>query len=126
MSTIGELAKRLNINVETIRYYERMGLIAQPEKPLSGFRQYSKLHEDRLRFIINAKSLGFTLAEIENLLLMSNNCGDVRSLGLKKLELIRSKIRSLKALEDVIVELTDHCQMKDGMQACPIIDALKN
>lgn len=126
MSTIGELAKSLKINVETIRYYERMGLIDQPEKPISGYRQYSKLHEERVRFIMNAKSLGFTLAEIENLLLMSSNCEDVQSLGLKKLELIQAKIRRLKALEAVIVELTDHCQTNNKMQSCPIIDALKD
>lgn len=126
MNTIGKLANELNINVETIRYYERQGLIEQPVKPKTGYRDYTDAHKKQLTFIINAKALGFTLNEIQSLLLLSNDCVKVRSLGLKKLAVIRHKIKRLQKLEKVIVELTNYCELNEAVKPCPIIDALSD
>ena len=79
---IGQLAKQANISVETIRYYERRGLIQRPTKPGAGYREYSGVILQRLRFIKRAKNLGFTLDEIENLLQLSQGaCADVQALA---------------------------------------------
>jgi MerR family transcriptional regulator, mercuric resistance operon regulatory protein len=125
MKTIGKLAKELAINSETIRYYEREGLIQQPKKPAHGFRLYSDAIADRIRFISKAKALGFSLKEIKALISMDGNCQQVESMGLKKLALIREKIADLKRLEKVIAEMTSECQKNKDPADCPIINSLK-
>ncbi len=125
MKTIGGVAKELKINVETIRYYEREGLIQQPIKPDIGYRKYDKDTTDQINFIINAKLLGFSLDEIKSLLDLSDSCSDVKELGIKKLELIRKKIQELKKLEKSIIELTDDCNRNIKNSSCPIIESLK-
>jgi MerR family transcriptional regulator, mercuric resistance operon regulatory protein len=124
MKTIGKAAKELGINIETIRYYEKKGLIEQPKKPSSGYRHYSQTTIKSLRFILKAKSLGFTLNEISTLLSLSGNCKEVESLGLKKLTLIRQKIADLQRLELVICEMTKSCQRNNKSDNCPIIESL--
>jgi MerR family mercuric resistance operon transcriptional regulator len=124
MKTIGKAAKELGINIETIRYYERKGLIKQPVKPDTGYRHYNQATIKGLRFILKAKSLGFTLNEISTLLSLSGNCKDVESLGLNKLVLIRQKIADLKRLEQVISEMTKSCQDNADTENCPIIESL--
>ena len=125
MKTIGKLAKELNINVETIRFYETKGLISQPIKPESGYRLYSGAIADKLRFIAKAKALGFTLKEISSLMSMENNCDQIESLGLQKLDIIRNKISDLQRLESVISEMTNSCKANQDKSSCPIIDSLK-
>ncbi len=125
MKTIGKLAKDLDISVETIRFYERKGLIEQPLKPETGYRVYGKSLVDQLRFILKAKALGFTLNEIKSLMSLSENCADVESLGLQKLQLIRDKIADLQRLEEVIRDMTDSCKANQSPNSCPIIDSLK-
>jgi MerR family transcriptional regulator, mercuric resistance operon regulatory protein len=124
MQTIGKVAKQLNINSETIRYYERLGLIQQPIKPDSGFRIYDQTLLKRLTFILKAKALGFTLKEIQSLLDLSQNCQQVESLGLIKLKLISEKIEQLQQLELVIENLTTSCQSNQNKQQCPVIESL--
>ncbi len=126
MATIGELANKLNINVETIRFYQRKGLIQQPKKPLSGFRYYDETIADQLNFIIQAKTLGFTLQEISSLMSLDNDCQQVQSLSLQKLTLIREKINNLQKLEQVISQMTASCNINNSNENCPIIASLKS
>jgi MerR family mercuric resistance operon transcriptional regulator len=125
MKTIGKLAKELDINVETIRFYEKEGLISQPTKPENGYRLYGIGIKNKLKFIAKAKALGFTLKEISSLMSMENNCVQVESLGLQKLEIIRNKISDLQRLETVISEMTNSCKTNQDQSFCPIIDSLK-
>ena len=125
MKTIGKLAKELDISVETIRFYERKGLIKQPLKPENGYRLYSITIADQLKFILKSKALGFTLNEIASLKSLSGNCADDESMGLKKLKLICDKITDLQRLEKVIQEMTDSCKSNQDPNTCPIINALK-
>ena len=125
MKTIGKLAKSLNLNVETIRFYEREGLITQPIKPISGYRHYDESITGQLRFITKAKALRFTLREIKSLMSMDNNCSQVELLSRQKLAIIRDKINDLQRLEKVILDMTDTCMQNEDPTHCPIIDSLK-
>lgn len=125
MKTIGKLAKELNVNIETIRFYEKKGLIEQPIKPENGYRLYNNTIANQLRFIAKAKALGFTLKEISSLMKMDGDCNQVESLSLLKLEIIRNKIADLQHLEKVISEMTNSCKTNKDQTNCPIIDSLK-
>jgi len=123
--TIGQLAKKAEINLETIRYYERRGLIARPEKPATGYRQYSNDLLQELFFIKRAKTLGFNLDEIQNLLLLSGgHCTEIQSLAEQKLDQVQYKIRDLQRLEDVLADLVRQCNANADEAHCPIVDAL--
>lgn len=124
MKTIGKLAKELSINVETVRFYERKGLIVQPLKPDSGYRIYDNTHVNQLKFILKAKALGFTLDEVASLMSLSGSCADVESMGLQKLRLIREKISDLQRLEQVIQDMTNSCKANHDPNSCPIINSL--
>lgn len=125
MKTIGKLAKELNLNVETIRFYEREGLIEQPIKPQIGYRLYNDAIARQLKFICKAKALGFTLKEVAELMALDGECEKVASLGLQKLHIIQNKIADLQRLEKVIEEMTNSCLDNDDESNCPIIDSLK-
>lgn len=125
MKTIGKLAKELNINIETIRFYEREGLISQPIKPESGYRLYNLAIANQLKFIAKAKALGFTLKEISSLMSMDGDCAQVEVLGLQKLKIIRNKISDLQRLEKVISDMTNSCKTNQDQSTCPIINSLK-
>ncbi|WP_372762233.1 MerR family DNA-binding transcriptional regulator [Pseudoalteromonas sp.] len=125
MKTIGKLARDLDISVETIRFYERKGLITQPPKPASGYRLYNNILASQLRFILKAKALGFTLKEVASLMSLSGNCADIESLGRKKLRLISDKIADLHRLEQLIQGMTDSCKANQDPHCCPIINALQ-
>lgn len=125
--TIGFVAKQAGVNVETIRYYQREGLITEPPKPESGFRVYPPETIDQLKFIQRAKSLGFTLAEIAVLLKLSaSDCTTTRALTQQKLDLVRSKIADLKAIEAALETLVTECEASQPTDNCPIIAALNN
>ena len=122
---IGQLAKQADISVETIRYYERRGLIQRPTKPGAGYREYSQEILRRLRFIKKAKSLGFTLDEIENLLQLSQGeCADVQVLAQQKFDQISEKINHLQRLQQALKQLLDQCQQSLDEAHCPIIESL--
>ena len=94
--SIGKLAQAAQVSVETIRYYERRGLITQPPKPAQGYRTYTKATLARILFIKRAQELGFTLEEIENLLVLGeSHCSEVQELAESKLVSVRSKINDL-------------------------------
>jgi MerR family mercuric resistance operon transcriptional regulator len=98
--TINSVAKKSGIGIETIRYYQRIGLIEKPEKPLSGYRVYSEVIIDRLLFIQRAKGLGFSLAEIANLLALSDGrCTEAKELAIHKIEITKNKINDLQRFQ---------------------------
>ncbi|KZY40368.1 MerR family transcriptional regulator, partial [Pseudoalteromonas shioyasakiensis] len=99
--------------------------ITQPEKPISGYRQYDESIAGQLRFITKAKALGFTLREIKSLMSMDSNCAQVELLNRQKLAIIRDKINDLQRLEKVIVGMTNTCMQNEDPTHCPIIDSLK-
>ena len=123
--TIGKLANKANISVETIRYYERRGLIKRPVKPDIGYRQYENESLQRLLFIKKAKTLGFSLDEIGNLLVLSEgHCADVQSLARQKLIGIKTKVKDLQRLEHVLEDLVGQCSNNIDAAHCPIINTL--
>jgi MerR family mercuric resistance operon transcriptional regulator len=124
--SIGQVAKDAEVNVETVRYYQRRGLLAEPPKPVGGHRRYSSQVVKRLRFIKRAQVLGFTLEEIENLLRLdgANTCADTRSLAAHKLDVIEAKIADLAAMQSVLAGLVQQCEIGEKRGECPIINAL--
>ena len=122
---IGELAKLATVNIETVRFYERKGLIKQPVKPQSGYRQYTVEALERILFIKRSQKLGFTLEEISTLLSMeSAKCDEVQALAKSKLISVRNKLHDLKQMESALKSLLKDCQTNAERAGCPIIDAL--
>tara|TARA_R110000764_G_scaffold239476_1_gene339000 strand:- start:2720 stop:3106 length:387 start_codon:yes stop_codon:yes gene_type:complete len=125
--TISKVAKELEINIETVRFYERRGLIKQPIKPDVGCRHYPQETINRIRFIKRAQELGFTLNEITNLLNLNDNpCHQVQDLAELKLQTVRKKKDDLCRLEKVLMVQLAQCQKNSDEQYCPIIDALQS
>ncbi|ALZ74782.1 Hg(II)-responsive transcriptional regulator [Rheinheimera sp. F8] len=124
--TIGQLANAAVVNVETIRYYERRGLVEQPGKPTQGFRRYPVTTLNRLRFIKRAQELGFTLEEIHHLLTLNDTpCQGVQDVATLKLANVRSKIADLQSLELVLHHLLNQCASNPDQTHCPIIESLQ-
>jgi MerR family mercuric resistance operon transcriptional regulator len=126
--TIGILAKQAGINVETIRFYQRRGLIEEPEKPLGGIRRYTQMHARRIRFIKESQMLGFSLEEIADLLTLEDgkHCREAEQLGSAKLATVRERMARLGRVEKVLATLVDQCQCNTGKVRCPLIAALEN
>lgn len=124
--TIGTLAKRGGVNVETIRYYQRRGLLQEPTKPQSGFRQYTSDTVKRVRFIKRAQALGFTLEEITSLLALDERkaCLETRGIAAHKLELIKEKIADLSKMKKALSRLVCACDNSSVGAPCPIIHLL--
>ncbi len=126
--TIGTLAKRAGVKRSTVRYYERRGLLPAPARRRSGYREYTDEHVHRLRFIRRAQALGFTLAEIRELMALrvepAGQAGDVRRRVVRKLEDVEARIRDLEALRAVLLELVGACAGAGSTAACPILEAL--
>ncbi len=123
--TIGKLARKADVNVETIRYYERTGLIEQPDKPSGGFRHYDSAILERILFIKKAQTLGFRLDEIRTLLELSvGHCAEIQSIAEDKLEDVQGKIQDLKQLETVLTDLVKQCRARADKAYCPIVEAL--
>ncbi|KJZ40677.1 Hg(II)-responsive transcriptional regulator [Pseudomonas fluorescens] len=124
--SIGKLAAAAGVNIETIRYYQRRGLLDEPPKPLSGYRHYLPEQVKRLRFIKRAQALGFTLDEVGILLKLDAacTCRETRALAVHKLALIELKMADLAALRQVLGGLVQECDAGAGGAACPIIDVL--
>ena len=119
--TISGLAQEAGIGVETIRYYQRSGLIAEPPKPASGYRRYSQDVVEELRFILRAKELGFTLAEIRELLTLDSNDIESRKLlASAKLDLIRQKIADLQTMASSLETVVNSCQSSADSCSCPL------
>ena len=126
--TIGLLAKRANVNLETIRFYERKGLLPEPPRNKSGHRQYSIKDLRRTAFIKRTQSLGFSLQAICDLLSFKaasgKTCGDVKKRGSAKLIDIEEKIQSLQRMREVLQRLEADCPGKGSLNECPILETL--
>ena len=125
--TIGKLANLSSVSVETIRYYQKIKLFEEPNKPLNGYRLYTSDHVQQLKFIKKAQRLGFTLQEIDELLdIGSGNCSDVQAKALLKRDQISQQISELKALEATLNDLISACVSSDETHHCPIIQSLSD
>lgn len=123
--TIGTLAKAANVNIETIRYYQRIGLITEPDKPVQGYRIYPSATLKRLRFIKRAQQLGFSLAEITELLeLGEGSCRDVQKRAEEKRNQIDRQINDLQNLRSTLTDLIKTCQSGSDGNQCAIIETL--
>ena len=124
--TIGRLAKEAGVNIDTIRYYERNGLIPEPVRRASGYREYEVADVRRLRFIVRAKDLGFTLAEIAELLSLSadRDVGGVKRRAEQRLEHVEHKIEELQRVRRGLKTLIDACPGRGDLERCPIVAAL--
>ncbi len=125
---IGEVAKRSGVGVDTVRFYERRGLIADPPRRPSGYRQYPPETVQRVRFIRQAKALGFTLEEIRGLLELrvdpDKSCADVRALANLKIADIEEKMAKLARIKAALGELARACRGEGPTSECPILDAI--
>ena len=124
---IGEISTRTGVNIETIRYYERIGLIPAPPRKNGRRRIYDESHVRRLRFVRRSRGLGFALDDIRTLLALADRgeqaCSETKEMTVRHLADVRGKIASLRKLERALREMTDAC--RPGRQSsCPILDAL--
>jgi MerR family copper efflux transcriptional regulator len=128
--TIGRLAELGGVNLETVRYYEREGLLPKPPRTTSGYRIFPPDAARRLRFIKRAQELGFSLGEIRELLSLRMRPGirhaDVRSRAQAKIVDIEQKIRTLQRMKRVLASLTDRCEACPPSEACPILESLED
>ena len=124
--TIGKLAESCGVNVETIRYYQRRGLLEEPARVEGGYRRYPVAMTKRLRFIKRAQALGFTLTEVGGLLRLGEGgvCVETRSLAVGKASLIDKKIADLTAMRAALRELAGRCDASAEGTGCPILEAL--
>lgn len=124
--TIGRVAKVAGVNVETIRYYQRRGLLSEPDKPLGGYRHYPAEMVNTLRFIKRAQALGFTLEEVAGLLHLEQACAcaETRTLAAHKLELIDRQLTGLAAMRKALARLVRQCDRAEPTKGCAIIQAL--
>lgn len=124
----GEVAAQAGVNVQTLRYYERRGLLRQPERRASGYREYLPDAVQLVRFIKRAQELGFTLTEIEDLLLLRDNqkasCREVRAAAQAKIEDIEQKIQALLLMKRALRVLVSSCTSDASVRYCPILEAL--
>jgi len=127
--TAGQLAEAANVNVETLRYYERRGLMPEPARRESGYRIYSQESVERLHFIKGAQELGFSLEEIKDLLALrvdqNANSGEVRRRAQDKVDQIDAKIRKLRQMRDALSHLIDLCSDHGPTHECPILEAME-
>ncbi len=120
-TTISKAAQRAGVGIETIRYYQRRGLIEEPAKPVEGYRLYPEQTIARVRFIKRAQELGFSLKEVKTLVeLGDEKCLETRDLAMLKLELVQSKIRDLQSIENNLRDLIRYCDTRREDEACPI------
>ena len=126
--TIGEVAKQAQVRIETLRYYERMGLVASPPRSESNYRLYPQETVRRVQFIKRAQELGFSLKEIMELLALratpETPCADVRTRALDKITAIEEKIRVLNAMKNALVQLVEECSGQGEITDCPILASL--
>lgn len=127
--TIGEMSERSGVNIETIRYYERIGLLASPPRSPGGHRLYLTEHQQRVMFVRRARSLGFSLDQIRSLVELSGKrclaCEEVKAIAVRHIQEVRAKIEELGKLERTLSALVGKCR-PDSAKDCPIIEALSD
>jgi MerR family mercuric resistance operon transcriptional regulator len=125
--TIGVLADAAGVNVETIRFYQRKGLMREPDRPLGGIRRYGESDLARVRFIKSAQRLGFSLDEVADLLKLEDgsHCTEARAQAERKLTDVRARLADLRRIEAVLQDLVQRCCVAQGKVRCPLIQALR-
>lgn len=125
---IGQLARQAGVPIDTVRYYERQRLIPEPARSASGYRQYASDDVTRLNFIRRAKTLGFTLEEIGELMAISqhssNDMNEMRGKASRKLEVVETRLAELGRMRDALRGLVDACPGHGPLATCPIMAAL--
>lgn len=124
--TIGAFAAAAGVNVETIRYYQRKGLLAEPARPGGGIRRYGSDDVARVRFVKSAQRLGFSLDEVGHLLKLDDgtHCREAAELASLRLADVRSRLADLKRMETALARLVTECRSLRGKVSCPLIAAL--
>ncbi len=126
--SIGQVAKAVKITVETVRFYEKQGLLLPPMRSKSGYRQYKPDTLKQLRFIQRAKKVGFTLNEIKELLSLrktpNSNCTNLKQRALKKINEIDAKLNDLNRIRDSLSQLSMRCNSEENIVDCPILEYL--
>ena len=129
LMTIGQLALQAGVGVETIRYYERRGLLNQPKRPNKGYRRYGEAEARRIQFIKGAQKLGFTLEEIAELLALrvesARQCADVRHYAEEKIADIEERLKALRGMKRTLQGLVEVCRRKKKTEECPILESLE-
>lgn len=124
-----DLARMTGCNLETIRYYESVGLMPDPPRSPSGHRRYGAAHVERLGFVMRARELGFSMEEIRGLLSLvdrgSHTCAEVEKVGRHHLDVVRAKIRDLQAIERTLAGTISRCSGSDTPD-CPLLDTLSD
>jgi MerR family mercuric resistance operon transcriptional regulator len=125
--TISGLAHEAGVNVETIRFYQRRGLLDEPDKPLGSIRRYGRTEVARVLFIKAAQRIGFTLDEIAQLLQLEDgtHCSEARAIAELKLADVRQRLQDLQRIEAALAQLVDRCASRRGQVSCPLIAALQ-
>ena len=126
---IGQVAERTGLTVETVRFYEKKALIDEPQRSHAGYRQYPPETVKRVQFIQNAKDVGFTLKDIEELLALTRNpgtsCRDIKQRAMQKIEEVDHKIRELQRIHDALERMITKCDGRSGLSECPILEELE-
>lgn len=127
--SIGKVSQLSGVKIETIRFYETKGLLQEPLRRESGYRQYQPDVLTRLRFIKKAQNLGFSLSEIKQLLMLELNPQttrtEIKSIALGKILHIQNKIQDLQNMKKTLMKLTEQCSGKGKIEGCPILEAFK-
>ena len=126
---IGEVAKRADVNKETVRYYEQRELIPKPDRRRSGYRIFTQRHIDQIKFIKRAQQLGFTLTEIKELLELrldeESSCSEIKEEAQQKYQDVSEKIDDLLRIKETLTNLIDSCSKDRPIRDCPILEALE-
>jgi MerR family transcriptional regulator, copper efflux regulator len=127
---ISDAAKKAEVNVETIRYYERKGILEVPSTQRSGYREYSDDAVELIQFVKNAQNLGFSLKEIQGLLALkvdpASDCGDIKQRAVSKIAEIENKIRALEEMKKSLQVITSKCSGVGPVSSCTILNAMKH
>ena len=124
--TVGAFAAAAGVNVETIRFYQRKGLLPEPGRVYGSIRRYGESDVARVKFVKSAQRLGFSLDEIAGLLTLEDgtHCHEARGVAEQKLEGVRAKLHDLRRIESALTRLVDRCSASRGTITCPLIAAL--
>ncbi len=125
--TIGAFAAEASVTVETVRYYQRKGILAEPERQRGSIRRYGPADVARVKFVKAAQHLGFSLDEISALLQLEDgrHCSEARAFAKRKLDVVRERLAALRWVEKVLAKLVDECGGTHGAVPCPLIEALQ-
>ena len=126
--SIGAFGKAAGVNVETIRFYQRKGLLPEPARPFGGIRRYGRADVARVKFVKSAQRLGFSLDEIAELLRLEDgtHCLEASRMAEHKLQDVRAKLADLERMEFVLSELVHACHARKGNVSCPLIASLQS